>query len=220
MIVDTLLFLWHNGQLVLLRSLEHLLLVSGAVAMAVIIGVPLGMIANRYPSTANWIISTTTVVMTIPIAALLSIMVPVLQIFGGGLGYAPALLGVLLYSLLPIVRNTYSAISTVAPALRESAAGLGMTPGERLRLVEVPLAIPGIMAGIRIAAVYNIGTVAVAAYLGAGGLGVLVRRGLAQDDPRQLLAGALLLSCLAVLVDTGLASLQRYLTPEGLREPR
>jgi len=220
MITDTLQFLLDNRELILGRGLEHLLLVCVAVLMAVLVGVPLGMLISRYPAAARWVLSTATVVMTVPPAALLTLMVPLLGMVGGGLGYAPAILAVLLYSLLPIVRNTYIAISTVAPALRESAAGLGMTPGEQLRLVEIPLAIPVIMAGIRIAAVYNIGTVAVAAYIGAGGLGVLVSRGLAQNDLRQLLAGALLLGLLAVLVDVALGRLQRSLTPEGLRSQR
>ena len=218
MIEDTLRFLVENRQWVLTKSLEHLLLVCGAVLLAVLVGVPLGMLISRYPGAVRWVLSATTVVMTVPTAALLTLMVPVLGLLGGGLGYAPALLAVLLYSLLPIVRNTYTAIGNVSPALRESAIGLGMTPGERLRLVEIPLAIPVIMAGIRIAAVYNIGTVAVAAYLGAGGLGVLVSRGLAQNDLRQLLAGALLLGGLAVLVGVALGRLPRHLTPQGLRE--
>jgi osmoprotectant transport system permease protein len=123
----------------------------------------------------------------------------------------------LLYSQLPIIRNTYTAINNVDPALREAARGMGMTSVERLRKVELPIAVPVIMAGIRIAVVINIGVTAIATYIGAGGLGSLISRGISQTDSRQLIAGAVCVSLLAIVTDYGLQRVQRCLTPAGLR---
>ncbi len=117
----------------------------------------------------------------------------------------PAVIAVLLYSQLPIIRNTYTAITNVDPALREAARGMGMTRLQRLREVEIPIAVPVIMAGVRIAVVMNIGVTAIAAYIGAGGLGVFISRGISQTDPRQLVTGALAVSVLAVVADFALA---------------
>lgn len=217
MLGETLRFCLNHPQMLLVQALEHLGLVCVAVFLATLVGVPLGVLIIRHTVLAHWVLWGATVVMTIPMVALLTLMVPLLDSLGAGLGYGPALLGVVCYSLLPIIRNTATALGGVAPALRECATGLGMSARERLRFVEIPLAIPGIMAGIRVAAVFNVGTVAVAAYLGGGGLGVLVARGLAQDDPRQLLAGAFLLGCLAVVMDLLLGRLQQRLTPVGMR---
>ena len=132
----------------------------------------------------------------------------------------PAVIAVLLYSQLPIIRNTYTAISNVEPALREAAKGIGMTPFQRLRQVEIPMAVPVIMAGVRTAVVMNIGVAAIAAYIGAGGLGTFISRGISQTDPRQLVTGALAVSVLAVLSDFALLWLQRRLTPRGLAVAR
>ena len=123
----------------------------------------------------------------------------------------------MLYSQLPIIRNTYTAIRNVDPALREAAQGMGMTPTQRLAIVEIPLAVPVIMAGVRTAAVMNIGIMAVAAYIGAGGLGTFISRGISQTDSRQLITGALAVSLLAITADFCLAWLQRRLTPAGIR---
>src|SRR4029078_9918739 len=123
----------------------------------------------------------------------------------------------LLYSQLPIIRNTYTAISNVDPALREAARGMGMGSLQRLRQVELPLPVPVIMAGVRIAVVINIGITAIATYIGAGGLGTFISRGISQTDSRQLITGALAVSLLAIAADFGLLWLQRALTPRGLR---
>ena len=155
--------------------------------------------------------------MTIPSIALFGVMIPILSVIGEGIGYVPAVIAVLLYSQLPIIRNTYTAITNVDPALREAARGMGMRSLQRLRQVEIPIAVPIIMAGIRIAVVIDIGVTAIAAYIGAGGLGTLISHGISQTDPRQLITGALAVSILAVCADYGLLWLQRWLTPAGLR---
>ncbi len=129
----------------------------------------------------------------------------------------PAVLALFLYSQLPIIRNTTTAIANVDPALREAARGMGMTSWQRLRQVELPIAVPLIMAGVRVAVVIDIGIAAIATYIGAGGLGSLISRGISQSDVRQLLAGALIVSMIAVVADYALLWLQRFLTPRGLR---
>jgi osmoprotectant transport system permease protein len=147
-------------------------------------------------------------------------MIPILSLIGQGIGYLPAVIAVLLYSQLPIIRNTYTAITNVDPALREAARGMGLTRLQRLREVELPIAVPVIMSGVRVAVVMNIGVTAIAAYIGAGGLGAFISRGISQTDPRQLVTGALAVSVLAVVSDFALLALQRLLTSPGLREAR
>ena len=144
--------------------------------------------------------------------------IPVLSLIGQGIGYLPAVIAVFLYSQLPIIRNTYAAITNVDPALREAARGMGLTRIQRLREVELPLAVPVIMSGVRVAVVMNIGVTAIAAYIGAGGLGAFISRGISQTDPRQLVTGAIAVSVLAVVADFALQGLQRLLTSPGLRE--
>ncbi|MGB0958198.1 MAG: ABC transporter permease, partial [Litorivicinus sp.] len=156
------------------------------------------------------------VMITIPSIALFGLMIPILSLIGHGIGAVPAIIAVLLYSQLPIIRNTYAAINNVDPNIREAARGLGMKPMERLWAVELPLAVPVIMAGVRTATVMNIGVMAIAAYIGAGGLGTLISRGISQTDPRQLVAGALAVSLLAIAADYGLLKIQKRLTPKGL----
>jgi osmoprotectant transport system permease protein len=129
-------------------------------------------------------------------------------------------IALLLYSQLPIIRNTYTAISNIDPALREAARGMGMSSLERLRQVEIPLAMPVIMAGVRIAVVINIGIAAIATYIGAGGLGAFISRGISQTDSRQLITGALAVSLLAIAADYLLLWLQHRLTPVGIRTTR
>ncbi len=128
----------------------------------------------------------------------------------------PAVIAVLLYAQLPIIRNTYAAINNVDPALREAARGMGLTWVQRLREVELPLAVPVIMTGVRVAVVMNIGVTAIAAYIGAGGLGTFIARGISQTDPRQLITGAITVAALAVVADFGLQGLQRLMTSRGL----
>jgi osmoprotectant transport system permease protein len=157
------------------------------------------------------------IIITIPSIALFGLLIPVLSLIGQGIGYLPAVIAVLLYSQLPIIRNTYTAINNVDPALREAARGMGMTAMQRLRMVEIPLAVPVIMAGVRTAVVMNIAVTAIAAYIGAGGLGVLISRGISQTDSRQLVAGAIAVSVLAIVADSVLLWVQHRLTPEGLK---
>jgi osmoprotectant transport system permease protein len=179
--------------------------------------VPIGIAITQSKQAADIVLYVAAIIMTIPSIALFGMLIPLLSLIGRGIGYLPAVIAVLLYSQLPIIRNTYTAINNVDPALREAARGMGMKPLERLRRVELPLAVPVIMAGVRVAVVINIGITAIATYIGAGGLGTLISRGISQTDPRQLVAGALCVSLLAIIADYGLLFTQRRLTPAGLR---
>lgn len=196
--------------------LEHITIVVVAVGAAILTGVPIGIAITQSQRAADVVLYVAAIIVTIPSIALFGVMIPILSVFGQGIGYVPAVIAVLLYSQLPIIRNTYTAISNVDPALREAAKGIGMTPTQRLRQVEIPLAIPVIMAGVRTAVVMNIGVAAIAAYIGAGGLGTFISRGISQTDPRQLVTGALAVSVLAVAADFALLWLQRRLTPRGI----
>ncbi|CAM5181797.1 Choline ABC transporter permease OS=Bosea thiooxidans OX=53254 GN=ARD30_00250 PE=3 SV=1 [Bosea thiooxidans] len=179
---------------------------------------PIGVAITQNRRLADAVLYVASIMITIPSIALFGMMIPVLSLIGHGIGYLPAVIAVLLYSQLPIIRNTYASISNIDPALREAARGMGLTRGQRLREVELPIALPVIMAGVRVAVVMNIGVTAIATYIGAGGLGAFIARGISQTDPRQLVTGALAVSILAVVADLGLLGLQKRLTSPGLRK--
>ncbi|WP_299014431.1 ABC transporter permease [uncultured Photobacterium sp.] len=209
-------FILDNWEIIASRTVEHLSLVSLAVGLAILTGVPVGVAITQNQRAANIVLYVASIIITIPSIALFGIMIPVLSMIGQGIGYLPAVIAVLLYSQLPIIRNTYTAINNVDPALREAARGIGLTNMQRLRMVEIPLAIPVIMAGVRTAVVMNIGVMAIATYIGAGGLGTFISRGISQSDPRQLIVGALAVSLLAIFADTMLAMVQKKFTPKGV----
>jgi osmoprotectant transport system permease protein len=215
--VETLSFIIDNLPFISAKFVEHISLVGVAVGLAILTGVPIGIAITQNERLANGVLYTAAMVITIPSIALFGLMIPILSKIGHGIGYLPAVIAVLLYSQLPIIRNTYTAINNVDPSLREAARGVGMTGLQRLRMVEIPLAIPVIMAGVRTAVVMNIGVMAIAAYIGAGGLGTLISRGISQTDHRQLIAGALAVSILAIVADYALLWLQKRLTPAGVR---
>ncbi len=215
--METISFIFDNLDVILSLTVEHIAIVGVAVGLAILTGVPIGVAITQSQRAAEIVLYIASIVITIPSIALFGLMIPVLSLIGQGIGYLPAVIAVLLYSQLPIIRNTYTAITNVDPALREAARGMGMTPLQRLRRVEIPLAVPVIMAGVRTAVVMNIGVTAIAAYIGAGGLGVLISRGISQTDPRQLIAGALAVSILAIVADYALMYLQSRMTPSGVR---
>ncbi|MFD0857850.1 ABC transporter permease [Roseovarius aquimarinus] len=214
--METLVFMYNNAGTIAALGVEHISIVAVAVGLAILTGVPIGIAITQNRKAADTILYIASIIVTVPSIALFGLMIPVLSLIGQGIGWLPAVIAILLYSQLPIIRNTYTAITNVDPALRESARGMGMTPMQRLRQVEIPLAIPVIMAGVRTAVVMNIGVAAIAAYIGAGGLGVLISRGISQTDPRQLIAGAVAVSALAIIADYALLYLQKKLTPAGL----
>jgi osmoprotectant transport system permease protein len=215
--VETINFIVANLPVIGQRTLEHISIVGVSVAIAILTGVPIGILITQSRTAADRVLYVASVIMTIPSIALFGMLIPVLSLIGQGIGYLPAVIALILYSQLPIIRNTYTAVMNVDPALREAARGMGMTPLQRLREVELPIALPVIVNGVRNAVVLNIAIAAIATYIGAGGLGTFISRGISQTDIRQLLTGALAVSLLAIVADYTLLALQRALTSPGLR---
>lgn len=194
------------------------MLVGLSVLLAICTGVPIGVLVTQSKVLANRVLYVAAVIMTIPSIALFGLLIPVLSHIGQGIGFLPALIALVLYAQLPIIRSTYTAIINVDPALREAASGMGMTALQRLRHVELPIALPVIANGVRNAVVLNIAVAAIATYIGAGGLGTFISRGISQTDPRQLFTGAIAVSLLAIFADFTLLALKRFLTSPGIRE--
>lgn len=216
--MEILEYMYDNLDLIAERTLQHVWIVAVAVSIAIVTAVPIGILITRSKPAASLVLYLASMMITVPSIALFGLMIPLLSPIGYGIGYVPAVIAIILYSQLPIIRNTYAAIMDVDDALLEAAKGMGMDSLQRLRHVEIPLSIPMIMAGVRTAVVMNIGVAAIAAYIGAGGLGRFISRGISQSDPRQLVTGALAVSLLAIGVDLLLSILQRKLTSKGLRE--
>ncbi len=198
-------------------TVQHITLVAIAVGLAILIGVPLGLLMTRFRWLAGPLQGAATVVLTLPSIALFGLMLPLYSKIGQGLGPLPAISAAFLYSLLPVLRNTYLALTGVEPGIREAGKGIGMTFWQRLYMVDIPLAVPVILGGVRTAVVMNIGVMTIAAVIGAGGLGELILTAISRSDMGQLIIGALLVSVLAIVADLLLQLLQRLLTPKGLR---
>jgi osmoprotectant transport system permease protein len=192
---------------------QHLLLVFGSVLLAVAIGVPLGIAAQRHARLRALVLGAVGLLQTVPSLALLAFLIALL----GTIGFWPALLALFLYALLPIVRNTQAGLAGVPEGLRSAARALGLSDGQALRLVELPLALPTLLAGVATAAVINVGTATVAAFVGAGGLGDRIVAGLAVNDIDRMLAGAVPAAGLALLVQGVFALVERLVAPAPLR---
>ncbi len=190
---------------------EHLMLVGVAMLIAAAIGIPLGIVLTRRVALQRWVLGFANVMQTIPSLALFGFLIPVPVL--GGIGQHTAILALVLYALLPIVRNTLTGILGVDPAVRESAVAMGMTSSQLLREVELPLAARTILAGLRIATVTTVGTATIAAAIGGGGLGVFIFRGLASVDSTLLLAGAIPAALMALLADRGLEWVEYRFSP-------
>lgn len=204
-------YFWQRRVEIVALTGEHLVLVLVSTLLAVAIGVPLGVALTRRPRLAKPVLGFANVVQTIPSLALFGFLIPLPLI--GGIGARTAIAALVVYALLPILRNTHAGILSVDPAVTEAATGLGMTPGQKLRLVELPLALPVVLAGVRIATVVSIGLATIAAAIGAGGLGVLIYRGVAIVDHRLILAGAVPAAVLALAADALLGFIERKLRP-------
>lgn len=192
---------------ILALSLEHAWLVVLSVGAAIAIAGPAAILLTRRPTLRRWAMSAVNVVQTVPSLALFGFLLPIPLI--GGVGKRTAIAALILYALLPVLRNTLTGILAVDRGVRESAAAMGMTSGQILRGVELPLAFPTILAGIRIATVTTIGTAAIAAAIGGGGLGVFVFRGIAMADTATILAGAAPAALMAIAADEVLGWVER-----------
>ena len=188
------------------RTLEHLVLVGISIGIATLVGIPLGILITRQKNLRQPILGIANILQTIPSLALFGLLIPVPVI--GGIGAVPAIVALTLYSLLPIIRNTYTGITNVDPAIREAGRGMGMTDKELLIQVEIPLAMGVILAGVRVATVIAIGVATIAAAIGAGGLGELIFRGISAVNNQLLLAGAVPAALIALLADLGIGWLE------------
>ena len=194
------------------HTAEHLALVTLSLSAAILIAVPLGVFAAYHPRAGQLVIGAASVIQTIPSLALFVFMIPLL-----GIGGAPAVAALFLYSLLPIIRNTYAGLTDIAAPIRESAAALGLSRPARLRMVELPLSARPILAGIKTAAVINVGTATLAALIGAGGYGQPILTGIRLDDLALILQGAIPAAILALLVQGLFELAERAIVPRGLR---
>jgi osmoprotectant transport system permease protein len=194
------------------RSVEHIQLVAISLGLALLLAIPLGILAARLRRLGQLVIGATGILQTVPSLAMFVFMIPLL-----GIGRWPAIAALFLYSLLPIVRNTHAGLVGIAPELRESAAALGLPRAVRLWRIELPLATRSILAGIKIAAVINVGTATLAALIGAGGYGQPILTGIRLDSIPLILEGAIPAAALALLVQGLFELVERWLTPRGLR---
>jgi osmoprotectant transport system permease protein len=211
-IAELLAIMQNRWEDILLATIQHIELTIISLFFANLIAVPLGILLTRYRRWAEPVIGVTAVFQTIPSLALLGFMIPLM-----GIGEAPAIVALTIYGLLPVLRNTYTGIVGVTPAVVEAGIGMGMTSRQVLFMVELPMALPVIMAGIRTATVLLIGVATLAALIGAGGLGDLIFRGISMANSELILAGALPAALLALIFDYVLKRVELLAQPKGLQ---
>jgi osmoprotectant transport system permease protein len=204
-------FMAQNHTEVLELTLEHLWLVGASTVLAVLIGIPLGVAITRWPALNKPVLGSANIIQTIPSLALFGFLLPAPWI--GARADRLAILALTLYALLPLIRNTYTGIKGVDPAVVEAGRGMGMTGRQLLWQVELPLALAVIVAGVRVATVLSVGLATIAAAIGAGGLGEYIFRGLAMVNNQLILAGAIPAAVLAITADVGLGWLEKRLSP-------
>ncbi|SEK82589.1 osmoprotectant transport system permease protein [Carnobacterium iners] len=200
-------FFVNNGSDLLLKTWEHLYISMIALFLGVIVAVPLGIVLTRFKRLSSFIIGLATILQTVPSLALLALMIPIL-----GIGKIPAIVALFIYSLLPILRNTFIGVQGVDAGLKDAGKGMGMTDIDLIRLVELPQAAPVIMAGIRLSGVYVIAWAALASYIGAGGLGDFIFNGLNVFSTEFILAGTIPVTLMALIIDFLLGKLEEKVT--------
>ena len=212
--MNVLQFILQNHMEVIDLTTEHLWLVGASITLAVLIGIPLGILITRWPGLSKPVLGGANIIQTVPSLALFGFLLPAPWI--GARADRIAILALMLYALLPLIRNTYTGIRGVDPAVVEAGRGMGMTDRQLLWQVELPLALSVIVAGVRVATVLSIGLATIAAAIGAGGLGEFIFRGLAMVNNQVILAGAIPAAALAILADTSLGWLEKRLSPAKL----
>ncbi|MDP2861829.1 MAG: ABC transporter permease [Desulfobacterales bacterium] len=210
-------FFMQNWQQTLELTRQHAWIVSISVIIAMATGVPIGIWITFNEEAAETILYIAGIIMTIPSIALFGIMIPFLSIFGHGIGTVPAVVALVLYSQLPIIRNTYAAIKSVDPNIIDAGIGMGMTRWQVLGKVQLPMALSVIFAGLRVAVVMSIGIGAIAAYIGAGGLGRFIFMGINQTYGAMIISGAIAVSLLAIAADILFGYIENRLVSKGLR---
>ena len=197
-------FFTSRWETILDLTLEHFIMVITAMVISIALGTAVGIIITMNRKMASIVLNITNVMMTIPSLALFSLLIPIL-----GIGKAPAIVGLVAYTQLPIVRNVYTGITNIDTSIIEAARGMGLTEMKILYKIKIPLAFPAIMTGIRTATVMGIGIGAIAGYIGAGGLGVYIFRGISRTNDNMVLIGAILISIIAILTDKLLEKVQK-----------
>ncbi len=210
-------FLHEYDMTLLLAIGRHLQLTATALLIAIVISLPLGAWIAGGERRASIVLAAVGAVQTIPSIALFGLMIPILSLVNRGIGAVPATVALVLYSLLPIVRNTYIALRSVPEATVDAARGMGMSERQILLRISLPLSIGGIVAGVRTAATMSIGVAAIAAYIGAGGLGLVIERGIETNWGMMTLAGGVGVALLALVVEIGLEIVEKAVTPVGMK---
>lgn len=208
-------FLVNNKQEILVKTWEQLYISMSALLLGIIVAVPVGVLLSKTEKVAKVVMGITSVLQTLPSLAILALMIPIL-----GVGKIPAIVALFIYTLLPILNNTFIGMQSVNKDLRGAGMSMGMTKFQSIYLVEFPLAIPVIMAGIRLSAVYAVSWATLASYIGAGGLGDFIFNGLNLYQPEFIIGGALFVTILALLIDFILSKVEKWATPKGLRVER
>lgn len=199
-------FVLSRWSTILSLTMEHLFIVFIAMVVSVALGVLVGILITKNKVAAGIVLNFTNVLMTIPSLALFSLLIPVL-----GIGKVPAILGLVAYTQLPIIRNVYTGLMTVSPSVLEAARGMGLTERKIMRTIKIPLAFSAMMAGIRTATVMGIGIGAIAGYIGAGGLGVYIFQGISRSSDQMIIVGATIISLISIFTDRFLGRIQRKL---------
>lgn len=210
-------FIVQNQQELIRLFGQHAYIVGIAILIAIFTGVPIGIWINFNQKAADIVLYIAGIIMTVPSIALFGIMIPILSVFGYGIGSVPAIVALVLYAQLPIIRNTYAALKNVDNNIIDAGVGMGMTRGQVLIKVQLPMALSVIFAGVRVAVVMSIGIGAIAAYIGAGGLGHYIFMGINQTYDAMIKVGAICVAIMAITVDYIFGLIENRLVSKGLR---
>ena len=209
-------YLINNNHKIYYLTIEHLYMVLLAIGISIITAVPIGILIHLYRKSTKIVITSANIIMTIPSIAMFGIMLTLLAPFNLSLGKVPAIIAIILYNQLPIISNTYIAIENIDKNIVIAANGIGLSKWDVLKEITIPLSIPVILTGIRNASILSIGIASIAAYIGSGGLGVLIQQGINRIYIEMILTGAILISIIAIIVDLLLYFLEYLLTPKGI----
>ena len=208
-------FLQEYGSQLLSKAVEHFYISMFSLLLAIVVAVPLGILLSKTQRTANVVLTVAGVLQTIPTLAVLAIMIPIF-----GVGKTPAIVALFIYVLLPILNNTIIGIQNIDSNLREAGRSMGMTNFQLMKDVELPLALPLILSGIRLSSVYVISWATLASYVGAGGLGDFIFNGLALFEPSMIITATILVTAIALIVDYVLSLIEKWVVPKGLKVSR
>ena len=209
-------YIINNSNRVLQLTIEHLYIVVFAIVISIITALPLGIFIHLNKKYSKLIVRVANVLMTIPSIAMFGILLPLLAPFNLSLGKTPAIIALVLYNQLPIINNTYTALESIDRSVVDAAKGIGLSKYYILKDVTIPLSLPIILSGIRVASIMSIGIASIAAYIGSGGLGVLIQQGITRIYMEMVLTGAILISMIAIMIDLLMHFIEYMITPKGI----